>query len=299
MPYTAVRKPSDAPAVTREEVQRVVLEPATEAGKPQTPPTGEQKRLVSGKKRESLVPSGGVNPLSLIGADERVRIRETEQPPFNLICALRIAAPWGDFIGTAWFAGPKTLITAGHCVFDANQMGGWASEITIYPGRDGDEPPPATLVSKDFSTVDLWEQNQDPDHDIAAIHLEENVLKGAAPFRIATMPDADLQDQLVNVSGYPSDKGGFEQWWARNRIRAVRPLRIFYDVDTVAGQSGGPAYLLDKPGATPTVVAIHAYGVGGTPDSLKLEVNSAPRITADKLNQIKAWVNADTPNYLK
>jgi glutamyl endopeptidase len=43
----------------------------------------------------------------------------------------------------------------------------------------------------------------------------------------------------------------------------------------------------------PTVVGIHAYGVGGTPQSMPLQVNSAPRIIPEVVTQIEAWIGQD------
>jgi V8-like Glu-specific endopeptidase len=99
---------------------------------------------------------------------------------------------------------------------------------------------------------------------------------------------------MVNVSGYPGQPGdGTQQWWAKNRIREVTPRRIFYDADTSGGQSGAPVYIIESVGAPPTVVGIHAYGVGGTPQSIPLQVNSAPRIIPEVVEQIEIWIDQD------
>jgi glutamyl endopeptidase len=254
-----------------------------------------KQRVVVGKRSDSLAGMGG-GLLTVIGQDERSRIRDTEDPPFRMVCALAIKGPWGDFVGTGWLAGPRTLITAGHCVFDRNQMGGWAESIQVTPAQDGDEPLPfGSFMATRFSTVDRWEDQQDPDFDIAAIHLNDRIGDRLGWFAVGAFTDSELQDFLVNVSGYPGNPGGgVQQWWARNRIKAVTPRRIFYDVDTSGGQSGGPAYIFEegKPD-TPIVVGIHAYGVGGTPRDVPLVVNSAPRIIPEVVEQIRAWVAAD------
>jgi V8-like Glu-specific endopeptidase len=154
------------------------------------------------------------------------------------------------------------------------------------------------IVATRFETTDAWEQHQNPDFDMAAIHLDEAILpERFTPFRVGVLPDDRLLSHSVNVSGYPGDKGGKEQWWARNGIRAVRPLRIFYDVDTMGGQSGAPALIIERVGEAPLVVGIHAYGVGGTPNEVPMEVNSAPRVTADVLKLIQGWVEEDTPGF--
>jgi glutamyl endopeptidase len=250
-----------------------------------------KRRIVIGKSEAPLTPSPDSGLESILFADERTRIVTTDQQPWKLICALDINAPWGSFVGTGWFAGPRTLITAGHCVYDKKQMGGWAEEIIVTPGRDRERRPFKSFTAKRFSTIDAWLARQDADYDIAAIHLDEDVFPANEVFRVGAFPDAELQDYLVNVSGYPaSPGGGTELYWAKNRIRAVTPRRIFYDVDTSGGQSGGPAYIFPDEHSRPIVVGIHAYGEGGTPASMNLRVNSAPRIIPEVITQIQTWI---------
>lgn len=254
-----------------------------------------RKRLVVGKRDKPILPPAGrITFETVLGLDERTRIRDTEGPPWRMICALEIDGPWGAFVGTGWLAGPRTIITAGHCVYDSTQMGGWAREIVISPGRDGDERPFSSLKSEKFSTVDRWRSNQDPDFDIAAIHLKEPLGETLGWFQVASLADDQLLNYMVNVSGYPGTPGGgTEQWWARNRVREVTPRRIFYDVDTSGGQSGGPVYTYESEDKPPVVVGIHAYGVGGTPPNIPMQVNSAPRIITEVVAQIQAWIDQD------
>jgi V8-like Glu-specific endopeptidase len=254
----------------------------------------DQDRLVRGA---STVPlgAGAAGVASVIGADERTRILATNLAPYAIICSLDIKAPWGDFVGTGWFIGKRTIITAGHCVYHPTEMGGWAKSITVRPGRN-ENASLGQATSCKFSTTDAWKATQNKDFDMAAIHLDADLLPaGMAPFRVGSLTDDQLNTRFVNVSGYPGDKGGKQQWWAKNRIRAVRPLRIFYDVDTMGGQSGAPAFIIGENDPSPIVVGIHAYGIGGTPNDLPLEVNSAPRITSDVLALFRQWVEQDTP----
>ena len=55
------------------------------------------------------------------GADDRTQISNTAVFPWRAIASLLItAADNSTWIGTAWFVGPHTLMTAGHCVFIKN-----------------------------------------------------------------------------------------------------------------------------------------------------------------------------------
>jgi glutamyl endopeptidase len=254
-----------------------------------------KKRIVVGKRDKPIVTARpGLSTESILGADERTRILETQDAPWRMICALAIEGPWGDFIGTGWLAGPRTIITAGHCVYETKQMGGWAKKIVVSPGRNGNELPFKSVTSSKFSTTNLWTSKQDPDFDMAAIHLAEPLGDKLGWFQIGSFTDDQLLGYMVNVSGYPGDRGdGKEQWWAKNRIREVTPRRVFYDVDTMGGQSGAPAFIYEADNKPPIVVGIHAYGVGGTPSSIPIQVNSAPRIIPEVVTQVQAWIDED------
>ncbi|MEZ4309014.1 MAG: trypsin-like peptidase domain-containing protein [Polyangiaceae bacterium] len=215
-----------------------------------------------------------------------------------MICSLTITGTNGaTFVGTGWFAGPHTLITAGHCVYDA-ALGGWAREITVRPGRDGANEPFTALRCKRFSTTDRWRTLRDPDFDYGALHLDkataEPISTQTGWFSTAVMTDAALANQRVNVSGYPLDKGaasgaqGSEQWFHAKQIITVLPLRVYYDVDTAAGQSGSPVWLETPAGRR--VIGIHAYGVGGS-THLGIVANSAPRITKEVLAVLRTWIS--------
>lgn len=251
------------------------------------------KYLAVKGKGEPLRPAGRGGLESIIGADERVRILDTDLSPWRMICALRIRGPSGaQLAGTGWLVGPRTLLTAGHCVHSLELMDGWAASIEVSPGRNGAETPYGTVTSTSFTSVDLWVQKQDPDFDIGCIHLAEPLGEKVGWFSLAALTPAELQGYLVNVSGYPADRGaGTEQWHHRNRVLRVTDRRVFYDVDTYGGQSGAPVWVYEREDSPPLAVAVHAYGVAASPTGL--EANSAPRLLPEVLEQVRAWVEAD------
>ena len=237
---------------------------------------------------------------TVIGRDERVRILDTDLAPWRMICALRMRGPSGaGAIGTGWFIGPKTLLTAGHCVFSRVFFGGWASTIEVIPGLNGqgaaaDTRPYGSVSSDRFSSVDRWIDAEDPDFDIGCIHLPEPLGSKVGWFAVGALPPEHLESFLVNVSGYPADRGaGAEQYHGRNRIVRVTERRIFYEVDTYGGQSGSPVWIYEDDQSPPLAVGVHAYGVGGTPVSFGITANSAPRIIPEVLDTLTGWVGLD------
>jgi len=235
---------------------------------------------------------------SVIDVDDRVRILDTELHPWRMICALRMRGPNGaGVLGTGWLIGPKTLLTAGHCVYSTEFFGGWASSIEVIPGLNGTGPtsrPFNSVTSTRFTSVDLWTQHEDPDFDMGCIHLDQDIGTQLGWFAVASLAPEELQSYLVNISGYPADRGaGNEQYHSRNRVLKVTERRLFYEVDTYGGQSGAPVWIYEKEGAPPIAVGIHAYGIGGTPTNLNITANSAPRIIPEVMNKINEWIDQD------
>ena len=237
-----------------------------------------------------------VGTRTVLGDDERTHVEDTAASPWRMVCHLQIEGPFGSATGTGWFAGPRTVVTAGHCVFDRDGLGGMATSIRVSPGMsDGDTAVFGSYVATRFVTTDAWRMQQNLGSDIGAIQLD--AVPGQPDpgsvvgwFGIASPPDRQLRDTMVNISGYPA-RIPKQQWHARNRITHVTPQRLFYEVDTSVGQSGGPAYVVDRPGGMPMVVGIHAHGVENMPDGLGASANSAPRITTETMRLIQDWVS--------
>jgi V8-like Glu-specific endopeptidase len=237
---------------------------------------------------------------TVINRDERVRILDTDLAPWRMICALRMRGGNGaGAIGTGWFIGPRTVITAGHCVFSNFFFGGWASAIEVIPGLlgNGDSAgnrPYGSVTGTRLSAVDRWVQNEDPDFDIGCIHLDQDKGSEVGWFAVGALPAEELVNYLANVAGYPADRGaGSELYHDKNRVLRVSERRLFYETDTYGGQSGAPVWIHESDISPPLAVGIHAYGVGGTPADFGITANSAPRINLQVLVTMEEWVEQD------
>jgi V8-like Glu-specific endopeptidase len=222
---------------------------------------------------------------AIIGNDDRVIVGDTTVFPNRAIASLIITARDNSrWVGTGWFISPRTLATAGHCVFirDSGVAGrdGWVKSITVIPGRNGALRPFGSAVSNVFRSVTGWTNSGNQNVDYGAI-----VLPAASPFGNSVglfdfdvLADASLLAVNATVSGYPSDKPG-TQWLHSRKVTSVGPQKVFYDIDTIGGQSGAPVFHIVN--GRPVAVAVHAYG--------GFLSNSGTRIDNSVRANLNAW----------
>lgn len=218
------------------------------------------------------------------GPDDRTQISNTDVYPWRVIASLQItAADNSQWIGTGWFVGPHTLLTAGHVVFIKNSgvpgRDGWVKSIQVMPGRNGANLPYGSVTTNSFRSVDGWTNNGDENFDYGAIILNTALGNTVGWFGYQVLNDGDLTASTVNIAGYPGDKPAGTMWFHANRVASVGPRKVFYDIDTAGGQSGAPVWRLVD--GSRLGVAIHAYGGPTT--------NSGTRITSPVASNIAAW----------
>jgi V8-like Glu-specific endopeptidase len=219
----------------------------------------------------------------IIGQDNRVRINPTTSYPWRAICGLKITAKNGSkWIGTGWLVSPRTVITAGHCVFMHDQ-GGWAKSIEVIPALNDGSRPYNSGSSSVLRSVTGWTQSKNRENDYGAIILPANFRPGASTgtFGFSVKDDAYLKSSVLNLSGYPGDKGGNQQWFMALKPKSVSSRIITYDIDTMGGQSGAPVWI--KVGETRSAVGIHTNG--------HTSGNSATRIVTAVFNNLQTWKN--------
>lgn len=220
-------------------------------------------------------------PESVCGFDDRVQVTNTTAVPWRWICQLIITMANGNKSRcTGWFIGPRTVMTAGHCVYSRG-AGGWARSIEVIPGMNGASRPFGWQVGTSFRSVVGWVSNGDHNYDYGAIILPNNNLGNSVGwFGFASLSDSSLQNLLVNNAGYAGDKPFGTLWFNAGRITSITARKLYYMLDTYGGHSGSPIwrYLNGQRHA----LGVHAYG--GCP-------NSATRITMPVFNNMLAWKN--------
>jgi glutamyl endopeptidase len=229
-------------------------------------------------------PARSFVPETVHGVDDRVQIQPTAQYPWRAHASLLITACDGsNWIGTGWFIGPHTLITAGHCVYIKNSgvpnRDGWVSTIRVMPGRNGAALPYGSVISQRFFSVRGWADTGDENYDYGAIIIPNELGNTVGWFGFGVFPDDQLSAAVANVSGYPGDKPAGTQWYDSHAIASVSPTKVHYDVDTMGGQSGSAVYIIRN--GQRIGVAVHAYGGPTT--------NSGTRISTSVHTNFRAW----------
>lgn len=221
---------------------------------------------------------------AVIGTDERKRITNTRQYPWRIAASLLItAADNSQWIGTGWFISPRTLVTAGHCVYIKHSgvpgRDGWVKKIQVMPGRNGTEVPFGGLSATEFWTVQGWGEKGLENYDYGAIILPATFEQDLGHFAFGVFDDAELLVSTMNVAGYPGDKEKGTLWYDFRKVGSVNPDKVFYAADTAGGQSGACVYIFHE--GQRTGVAIHTYG-GAT-------ANSGTRISSQVFTNLESW----------
>lgn len=220
-------------------------------------------------------------PQDVIGRDERLRVTDTREAPWRMVCHLLIQNTRGVMhTGTGWLAGPSTIFTAGHNLLN-HSKGHAASRVAVFPGRNAAQAPHGQWVTTAFDVHPLWRVHARTEVDVGVVWLPQPLDHRFGWFGFSVQPNNILRGLRVRCAGYPDDKRPFgAQWFADSRIDDAQPQLLSYGLDTMPGQSGSPVFALDAAGRA-VAVGVH---VGGA-----VTENLAVRITAPIFEVLNAW----------
>jgi glutamyl endopeptidase len=248
--------------------------------------------------RDSTPPQSYVRTKDIIWDDDndgRRRISDATVSPYSGICLIQAYNNAGDtqavLAGTGWLAGPDTVITAAHVVYDPDHLNGAsgarAGIVQMWFGfNDDPEPPFGDSVSTKIFVPHAYQKTQDADHDIAVIRLNERVGDRLGWFDLRSAPDTHLRNSEVTVAGYPGeDKKRFKLYEGEKQILDASETRLYHNVDTTAGQSGAPIFV--KSGRRPVAYGVHARGISEAFSTIGMSANFGVRFHPELLKWIK------------
>ncbi|MBW6533946.1 MAG: trypsin-like peptidase domain-containing protein [Mariniphaga sp.] len=199
----------------------------------------------------------------IIGDDDREE-SSVMKYPYNCIALLIIYdKDDNEFFGSGFFISKRCVITAGHCVFNNNS---WVKEIKVIPGAIGTKAPFGHAKSKIFKSVKGWTVSKDRNFDYGSVILNNDDLYQNIHSYFGYKVQSE-KDQLIELSGYPMDKNG-KQWKSKGKISKLSPYRIYYELDTLKGNSGSPIFINEENNWT--AIGVHTYGETPTNSSIRL-----------------------------
>ncbi|MBO4847809.1 MAG: hypothetical protein J5586_01475 [Clostridia bacterium] len=151
-------------------------------------------------------------------------------------------------------------VTSGHCIYNGDR-GGWATSIVVRPAANGYFCPYGTSNATELHSAKKWVNNGDSGYDYGVIVLSNDIGNSTGWFG-TIWRSWSLVGYNVTVAGYPGEC--FRQMFKMSgQISRSTTRKVYYQIDTTAGQSGSPVYNADG-----YVYAIHTtgetlYGNGG------------------------------------
>ncbi|GHT05949.1 serine protease [Bacteroidia bacterium] len=203
---------------------------------------------------ENGIPFINTEQKVIIGDDDREKVKTLEYP-YNCIALLRIEHNGRQDWATGFFISERCVATAGHCVFYNGQ---WAKSVTVIPGANLEGYPTRWGEAKAtvLRSVKGWVRDGDAEYDYGAIILPDDTLHNRLR---GTMGYAEYRPEHakeVELSGYPYSIDKLqEQYHVKGKIDRVEANRLYYTIDTEAGQSGSPLFV--REGDKCVVVGVH------------------------------------------
>jgi V8-like Glu-specific endopeptidase len=242
----------------------------------------------------------------VIGAENRVRVKNTTDVPWRWICKIRIEDSRGREIsmGTGVLVSDRHVLTAAHVVYAAHQNM-HLHTVTVIPAlNDLDEPFGSYSIASNPKIRQEYRPAADPqDWDYALLTLRDAIgaksfsaLKGGilcywgspqcGSNTVFARPDPrTLNGKAVYTAGYPGGKGGKQLWCGAGILHSANERRrtMWITADATRGQSGSPVWVIDN----------KRYCLVGVAAGASANSNRVVRVTRELIKQLRAWVSED------
>ena len=322
-PTQVIVSPNSVPVVSPDQLVSYDVASHTETVLPYNPAgTGSQG---SSAPQQGSVPSqgpekspnlqlsdaAGSSPNFIFGTDTRQPVGESSVTTFPWSTVGRIWYEYPD--GTQWSSsaavvGPRTLLTAGHVVYNAAH-GGYPTYFFFSPGQDGnkifdpvsgntffrsDFQPYGAAQATGFETYTAWTASQDYDYDIGYVTLDRDIGDYTGWMGYGwNSNNSFFQGLGLNTAGYPGDLdvSTDTMYTAFGTIQTVNTNNLqSTSIPLGPGQDGSPLWTYNGNNADNVIYATMSseWTLNGNPD-----YNQFTRITQSEFTDLSNLITAD------
>ena len=231
-----------------------------------------------------------------------VRNYNTTAYPYICFCYIRAyykSKPQYVTLGSGVAVGPLHVLTAAHTLVD--DKGEWVESLTVQFALNEHQQPFEQMAGTRVYIPEEYFGEFRQRYDYALIILDQSIETriGWLGLFYALGPAA-LANREIHVTGYPSFRVTEQMWTLQKKIKTISPQRLFYDVDSYGGNSGGPIWGYFKlqgnrggAGECPLVMGIHTHNIELEIARQTFGTKAGVRLTKENFDQLIRWIRVN------
>ncbi len=189
---------------------------------------------------------------SIHGTDQSKLVENTSDAPWKPLVCLEIFAGSESLVGSGVLIAPDVVLTAGHNLFRL-ATSKFANVIVASAGMKNGRQAVKTRVVRveccpNYTSRANAEDKSRFQYDYGIARLADDALFrwSSDAMDVASQPplsDSDLSRSLLTIAGYPFIPGNpltLKSCTGRTVAGKIEPVNMWYDMDSMPGQSGGP-----------------------------------------------------------